>query len=165
MSGSKETRRQVSDFIVGAAKRINWTKANPDVIWEFNPATNQMVRKNMAVFVDDSSSNEPEEEASSTEQGLRYNEGKLPFHLIPPEVEVALAAALLYGAQKYAPRNWEKGLSWSETYASLRRHLNAWYSGEEFDYESDLPHLYLALANIAFLLTFEERGVGTDDRA
>lgn len=97
-------------------------------------------------------------------QGIRYNTGKLPFELIPPEVEVALVKVLKMGAEKYAPRNWEKGLSWTETYGSLRRHLNKWMGGEDVDEESGMPHLYHVLANAAFLVTFHDRGTGTDDR-
>lgn len=96
--------------------------------------------------------------------GLRFNEGKTPFHLIPTEVEEALAKVLQMGADKYGARNWEKGLSWSETYSSLRRHLNKWFSGEDIDPESGLPHTYHILANSAFLVTFSERGIGEDDR-
>lgn len=97
-------------------------------------------------------------------QGSRFNDGKLPFDLIPPEAETAIATVLRFGAIKYGPRNWEKGLSWAQTYGALRRHLSAWYQREEDDAESGLPHLWHALTNLAFLATFHCRDAGTDDR-
>lgn len=60
-------------------------------------------------------------------------------------------------------RNWEKGLPWSETIGSLRRHLNAFMSGETIDPESGLPHVYFMLTNAAFLVTMVERRPDLND--
>lgn len=100
----------------------------------------------------------------STEEGSRYNQGKLPVGLVPPEAIKGMAEVLDFGAQKYAPRNWEKGMSWTQTYESLMRHLLAWFQGEDRDPESGLLHLHHVLCNAAFLTTFNARGIGTDDR-
>lgn len=97
-------------------------------------------------------------------QGTRHNQGKPRIDLVPTDLSQAAARALMFGAAKYAAWNWLKGLSWSETYASLQRHLAAWLNGEDTDPESGLSHLDHAAANIAFLTTFEARGLGTDDR-
>jgi hypothetical protein len=101
--------------------------------------------------------------------GIKYNEGKLKLNLIPPEAILALGRALTYGDLKYNPngdniRNWEKGMSWGNVYAALQRHLLAWSSGEEKDPESGLSHLDHALTNLAFLITYQERNTGIDDR-
>lgn len=97
-------------------------------------------------------------------EGLRYNEGKLPYDLIPTEAEEGLARVLAHGAKKYSPRNWEKGMDWSIPYGALRRHLSAWWNGEELDKESGLSHLSHILCNTAFLIVYEQRGVGKDNR-
>ena len=96
--------------------------------------------------------------------GLRYNEGKPPLELVPPEMVWAMAAVLDHGAKKYARRNWERGMSWSTVYACLMRHVLKWFQGEDKDAESGLPHLYHVLWNAAALVAYEARGIGEDDR-
>lgn len=96
--------------------------------------------------------------------GLRYNEGKIPLELIPPEVELALGRALLSGSKKYGLRNWERGMSWMTVVGCLKRHLNKFLLGEDVDTETGRTSLELVLINAAFLVTYEARGIGTDDR-
>lgn len=97
-------------------------------------------------------------------EGVKFDEEKIRYDLIPPEFEKAVAEVLTFGAKKYGDRNWEKGFNWGRAYAALRRHLNAWNSGEKNDPETGLSHLHHAACNMAFLVTFEERNIGTDDR-
>ncbi len=101
---------------------------------------------------------------NTTTLSERKNEGKLRFDLVPPEVEKALAEVLTYGTTKYADRNWEKGNLYSVPYASLRRHLNSWYAGEDIDPESGLSNLKLLLMNVAMLVFYEEHHPHLDDR-
>ena len=61
-------------------------------------------------------------------------------------------------------RNWEKGMNWGRPYAALRRHMAAWWGGEDNDPETGMSHLWHACANIAFLIAFEARKIGKDDR-
>jgi hypothetical protein len=96
--------------------------------------------------------------------GLRYNEGKPPLELIPPEMIWAVAEVLAYGAKKYAPRTFERGMSWSTVYACLFRHLLKWFQGEDRDAESGLSHLDHVLWNAMALVVYERRRIGTDDR-
>lgn len=98
------------------------------------------------------------------ERGLRYNADKLRYDLVPPDAMEALVRVFTFGAKKYAPRNWEKGMPWMECDASLRRHLAAWEMGEHLDPESGEPHLAHAVWNALALLTFELRDIGEDDR-
>lgn len=91
-------------------------------------------------------------------------EPKLRYDLIPPEADHALAAVLTYGATKYAPRNWEKGLRWSEDIiGSLKRHLAAFEEGEVLDPESGLPHVWHVQTNAAMLVTMAERRPDLND--
>ncbi len=103
----------------------------------------------------------PPEQAT---KGLRYNAGKVRMDLVPPDALKALAEVYTKGAEKYAARNWEKGLDWSECYGSLLRHANAWNTGEDRDEESGQLHMAHVAWNAMALLTFALRGIGEDSR-
>jgi hypothetical protein len=73
-----------------------------------------------------------------------------------------------FGVMKYpdeagAP-NWSRGMPWSWFYDALRRHIAAYWSGEDINPESGLPHLAHARWMISNLLEYSEYGLGTDDR-
>ena len=97
-------------------------------------------------------------------EGRKYDDEKAPIDLIPPELLTATAAVLHYGARKYEPRNWEKGMRWGRVFAALMRHMWAWWSGEKTDPETNMSHLWHAACCIAFLIAYESRGIGEDDR-
>lgn len=61
-------------------------------------------------------------------------------------------------------RNWEKGIAYSRVFAALMRHMWAWWRGEDKDAETGLSHLWHAGCCISFLIAFEQRGIGPDDR-
>jgi hypothetical protein len=100
----------------------------------------------------------------STTGSLRYNKGKLPMELVPPSAIKAMAAVLEVGAKKYSKRNWESGANYSVPYASLMRHLMAFWSGETIDPDSKLPHTYHILMNAAMLVEYEQLDEDFDDR-
>ena len=95
----------------------------------------------------------------------RKDDGDKPrYDLIPPEAEEALARVLTFGAAKYAPRNWELGMDWGRAYAAARRHMGAWWAGQDNDPETGMSHLWHAHCCLAFLIAFEARQVRNDDR-
>lgn len=96
--------------------------------------------------------------------GVKYDDGKIRLELLPPELVFGVSSVLTHGAKKYADRNWELGMDWSRPFAGALRHLWKWWSGEHLDADSGLPHLHHAATNIAFLIAYEERDTGTDDR-
>lgn len=98
------------------------------------------------------------------QEGVKYDMDKPRMDLIPPEVVNELAKILTFGAKKYGDRNWEAGMAWSRPYAALIRHILAWWSGEDKDPETGESHLAHAACNIAFLITYEQRQIGIDDR-
>lgn len=98
------------------------------------------------------------------EGGTKDDMGKLPMHLLPPEFLTGTAAVLDFGAKKYAPRNWERGLDYSRVFSALQRHMWAWWSGEGADSETGMSHLWHASCCLAFLVAYEARGTGHDDR-
>jgi len=99
-----------------------------------------------------------------SDKALRFNEGKLRFDLIAPEMDKALAEILSYGTIKYGDRNWEKKLSAMNYIASAKRHLNSWELGKDNDLESNLSHLKHLFCNIGMLITTLERHPEMDDR-
>lgn len=113
---------------------------------------------------DNSNDNNTEEDTSNKHQGLRYNSGKTRLDLIPPFAEKQLGEVLTKGALKYAPRNWEKGMLWSNVSASLYRHLNAFSNGEDFDPETGLLHTAHIMCNAAFLTEYYRIYPQGDDR-
>lgn len=96
--------------------------------------------------------------------GLRFDTGKNRVDLLSPQALEGAAEVLTYGANKYAERNWERGMAYSKVYGPLLRHLLKWWRGEEVDEESGLHHLKHVLCNALFLVHYLETGVGTDDR-
>lgn len=96
--------------------------------------------------------------------GARYNEGKLRWGLMSWPALREVVRVLEFGAKKYAAWNWTKGLSWSDCFSSLQRHLLAWYEGEDRDPETGLSHMAHVACNAMFLMHFILFGTGTDDR-
>lgn len=97
-------------------------------------------------------------------EGRKDDSAKLPYHLIAPEILESLSKVLQFGAKKYAPRNWEAGMDWSRVFSASQRHLWSWWNKEEADPETGFSHLEHAACCIMFLLAYEQRKVGTDDR-
>ena len=95
---------------------------------------------------------------------IRLNEGKRRLDLIPVSAINALGDVLTYGLEKYEARNWEKGNDFSVPYASLLRHLTAWWDGEDTDIESSQSHLNHAIMNLAMLIEYEQKHKELDDR-
>ena len=57
-------------------------------------------------------------------KGMKFDGGKLQYSLIPPETTRALAQVLTFGAQKYAPNNWQLVENGETRYLdALYRHL------------------------------------------
>lgn len=96
--------------------------------------------------------------------GLRYNEGKARFDLLPPEALFALAEHYGVGASKYQDRNWERGMAWMKCFASMMRHAWAWARGEDFDPETGTHHMIAVAWNAIAIFVYHSRQVGNDDR-
>ena len=90
--------------------------------------------------------------------------GKPPVHLLPPNVLLAVAEILAFGAEKYGEHNWRKGVPWSEIYAAAQRHQLKFWAGADLDEESKKHHLAHGICDLMFLLTYVQEGTGEDDR-
>ena len=90
---------------------------------------------------------------------IRYSEGKLPWRLLPWDALREVVRVFQFGTKKYAARNWEKGLSFDETFDSMMRHATDWYEGEEYNKEDGgVHHLAQVAWNALVLLAFCLRG-------
>lgn len=84
-------------------------------------------------------------------EALRFNTGKPQWSLVDfPSLE-PMVKVLEFGAQKYAPFNWQKGFDQRILMESLLRHAFAYLNGEETDPESGLSHIGHIQCNAMFL--------------
>lgn len=97
-------------------------------------------------------------------EGLRFNEGKVRHDLVPAFAQEQYARVLTKGAEKYAERNWEHGMKWSKVLASMKRHINAFEKGEDFDPETGLLHMAHVMCNAAFMTEYYKIFPQGDDR-
>ena len=105
-----------------------------------------------------------EEKKQELGGGLRYNEGKTRYELLPPFAIDQLAKVLTKGSEKYDVRNWERGMKWSNVISSLKRHIAAIERGEDYDPETGLPHASHVTCNAAFLTEYYKIYPQGDDR-
>lgn len=96
--------------------------------------------------------------------GVKLDSGKLGWHLLPYDAVCAIIRVIDFGAKKYAARNWELGMDWSRMHSAAMRHMSAWWQREEGDPDTGFSHLWHAGCCILFLIAYELRGKGKDDR-
>lgn len=90
---------------------------------------------------------------------------KVQLHLVPESFIIRVAQAMTDGAAKYGPFNWRHTAVRATVYQSAaKRHLAAWFDGEEVAADSGVPHLAHAAACIAILVDAEATGQLVDDR-
>lgn len=97
-------------------------------------------------------------------EGTKHDNGKPPMNLLGRKFKRAVADVLAHGAEKYGEYNWAQGMKWSRIAAACERHLDAWIDGEDLDTEFGLSHLAHAACCLMFLIEYQERGLGEDDR-
>lgn len=97
-------------------------------------------------------------------KGIKNDLGKPRLSLISSDFIEELGKVLTFGAEKYTANNWRGGFVWMRVMDAVLRHLFAWIRGEDLDPESGLSHLAHAVAGLMFLIEFQKRGTGKDDR-
>lgn len=119
-----------------------------------------------------------ENEVKPKEGALRYDSNKLQLELISPIAMEGLAGILTFGAKKYAAHNWRKGMAWSRALGSLKRHLNEFEKGIDYDRDDNcegckngsclnhtgLLHIDQVLCNAMFLSEYARTHKELDDR-
>lgn len=86
------------------------------------------------------------------------------YDLIPIPALDALARLYGKGAEKYAEHNWRLGYEYSKSYAAAQRHMNAFWSGENIDPETQIPHTICAAFHMFALTTYLTEHPEFDDR-
>lgn len=105
------------------------------------------------------------EETKPTNPKDAIGSDKIPLHLWPETATILGSLGLLDGALKYGRANYRAiGVRASIYYDAARRHLNAWFEGEDVDPDSGLPHLAHLLATIAIVVDAGAAGKLNDDR-
>lgn len=88
--------------------------------------------------------------------GRKDDAGKARWDLIPQRAMSEVVDVLTFGANKYAPNNWQRVPERKSRYvAAMFRHVVAWLLGERNDPETDKHHLAHACCCILFLLSEE----------
>lgn len=90
---------------------------------------------------------------------------KIPISLWPEVASIYGCLGLLDGKGKYGRANYRATpVRASIYYEALRRHMAKWFSGEEIDTDSNIPHLAHALATLAILVDAKHANTLIDDR-
>ncbi len=96
-------------------------------------------------------------------EGIRENTNKPPVNLVLSKALLEVAKVAEFGAKKYSPHNYRKGMKWSFFVDAAMRHLIKYCTGEKKDEESGLSHLAHVCWNTLALLEFEVEKLGQDD--
>jgi hypothetical protein len=91
---------------------------------------------------------------------------KIPLNLWPSEASAMGSLGMLEGYCKYGGNNFiaANGVVASIYVAAAKRHLDAWFAGEENAHDTGTPHLANALATIAIIVKCQAHGKLIDDR-
>ena len=82
----------------------------------------------------------------SDDVGVKYDNDKPQWSLVPFKAMMQVVDVLTYGARKYAPDNWKKVPDARRRYIDAAfRHLSTYVSGEKNDSETGKSHLAHAM--------------------
>lgn len=85
--------------------------------------------------------------------------------IVPASLLLYASMSFTEGATKYGAFNWRHmGVRASVYVDALRRHLEKWVAGEEFDPETNVPHLASVIACAGIILDAKLHNKLTDDR-
>lgn len=95
-------------------------------------------------------------EIDGKNSGLKFDDGKTQFHLLPTLAIEKVNRVLMHGAEKYGENNWRAVDNADERYwNAAMRHMFAWISGEKIDSDTGISHLAHAACSLMFLLELE----------
>ncbi len=86
-------------------------------------------------------------------KGVKHDNGKLRWGLLPIEPIQEVIKVLMAGSKKYSDHNWKKIEDIpNRYYDATMRHITAWKLGEKKDKETGLSHLAHAICCLLFIL-------------
>lgn len=115
----------------------------------------------------------------AADDGYKKDQGKVQWTLLA-DMGIALcqvARVLMFGAKKYSRHGWylqagatpEKA-NWTRNVDAAMRHVygdenqEGWLNGQDVDDESGINHLAHTICDLLFVLTYQLKGLGVDDR-
>lgn len=102
---------------------------------------------------------------SNPKDAAAVSQGRVSLGLFPDTAVLAGCMAMHEGREKYGQYNYRAvGVRASVYHEALRRHVAAWWNGEDIDPDSGLPHIWKALACLAVLIDAQSLDMVTDDR-
>ena len=94
-------------------------------------------------------------------EGIKYDNGKLRWDLLPLHLIEKVVDIYTFGAQKYAPNTWQNLKDGYQRYkAAMLRHLVEHEKGYRIDNESGREHLAHVAWNAIALLHYADRPKG-----
>lgn len=97
-------------------------------------------------------------------QGIKFDGEKDRFHLLPFDLMAGEQRVWEFGAHKYAPMNWRKGMPMSQPFNALIRHVTMYMAGEDNDPESGESHLDHAVCCLRMMQNTAKYHPQLDDR-
>lgn len=97
-------------------------------------------------------------------RGTKHDTGKVPLEYLPTEALEEVSRVLGFGATKYEPWNWTKGIRYARIIGAILRHIFAYLRGVDKDPETGLSHMAHAACGCLFLLHYEKYSPHLDDR-
>lgn len=92
----------------------------------------------------------------SDDVGVKYDNDKPQWSLVPFKAMTQVVDVLTFGARKYAPDNWKKVPDARRRYIDAAfRHMSIYVSGEKNDKETGKSHLAHAICCLLFLIAFD----------
>lgn len=96
--------------------------------------------------------------------GVKYDDGKLRYDLLPDWAIEKLVEVYTIGAKKYGDHNYRKGMKWSRIIAAMMRHLSKAKRGLRYDLTDTQEHLSSVAWCALTLMEYQHYGLGEDDR-
>ena len=87
--------------------------------------------------------------------GMKFDDGKPMWRLLPFRVLREVVDILTFGVKKYAVDNWKKVIPPERYIDAAFRHFTSWVEGEKIDPETGKSHLAHAVCNLLFLMWFD----------
>lgn len=84
--------------------------------------------------------------------GIKYDNNKLDYTLLPFESLQEVVKVLMFGAKKYSRDNWQQVKPKERYIQAAFRHLIAYAMGEKLDPESGINHLAHCTCCLLFLI-------------
>lgn len=97
-------------------------------------------------------------------QAQKHDGGKPRMDYLDPYALEEVAKVLTFGATKYGPGDWKRGIEIGRLMAACLRHIFAFMRGENNDPETGLSHLAHAICCLMFALWMIGNKPEMDDR-